>query len=192
MTRRGHHPGVCRWCDLPVTGAKGQPTKGTWHPDCVLAFKLIHWPAVTRAAVFERDKGICARCGRDAVAWARSRHEIHRLDQWFIRQEALRLFGPMGWHWSNEAAEAWHRQQLKTFEAHYRLQGSGHSDGWQHDHIRPLMEANGDISFWHLSNIQTLCSACHVQKGREDNARRRAAKVLAAPIRQPELNLAPA
>lgn len=45
---------------------------------------------------------------------------------------------------------------------------------WQHDHIRPLVEANGDISFWHLDNIQTLCTACHVAKGKEDSRRRKA------------------
>ena len=56
--------GMCRWCEQPVVGPKGQPTKATWHPACVQEFKLIHWPAETRAAVFARDKGICARCGR--------------------------------------------------------------------------------------------------------------------------------
>lgn len=50
-------------------------------------------------------------------------------------------------------------------------------DLWQHDHIRPLVEARGDLSFWRLDNIQTLCTPCHKQKGREDHARRRQERI---------------
>lgn len=169
-------PGVCRWCALPVLTPKGQPAKGSWHVACVTAFKLIHWPAETRAAVLERDNGICARCGRDAVTWAKSRHEIERLDRWLMRKERERLFGPMGWHWSCAPAEAWEKQQVETFERHYGLQGSGHSHGWQHDHIRPLLEADGRIEFWELANIQTLCAQCHQAKTASEAAARAAAR----------------
>lgn len=57
--------------------------------------------------------------------------------------------------------------------------GATHLSGtstWQHDHIRPLVEAHGDLAYWKMENVQTLCSACHIEKGREDNARRRALK----------------
>lgn len=46
---------------------------------------------------------------------------------------------------------------------------------WQADHIRPLLDANGDIEFYLLANLQTLCTPCHVAKGVEDNRRRKAA-----------------
>lgn len=44
---------------------------------------------------------------------------------------------------------------------------------WQADHIRPLLEANGDISYFLLANLQTLCHECHIAKGKEDNRRRK-------------------
>lgn len=123
--------GSCRWCALPIVNSKGEPVKKLWHRKCVKEFKLLHWPAETRRAVFERDQGKCARCARQ----------------------------------------------------HPTLRGNL----WQHDHIRPLVEANGDLTFWHLDNIQTLCTTpCHVEKGKEDNARRRAYKLAAAPVTKAE------
>lgn len=45
-------------------------------------------------------------------------------------------------------------------------------NGWQMDHIIPLIEANGDIKYWLLDNLQTLCKPCHKEKtGREATAR---------------------
>ena len=35
---------------------------------------------------------------------------------------------------------------------------------WHMDHIKPLYEANGDITYWYLENIQTLCLKCHREK----------------------------
>lgn len=32
------------------------------------------------------------------------------------------------------------------------------------DHIKPLIEANGNISYWEMPNLQTLCIKCHTAK----------------------------
>ena len=37
-------------------------------------------------------------------------------------------------------------------------------NGWQMDHITPLIEANGDLEYWRLPNLQTLCKVCHKAK----------------------------
>lgn len=37
-------------------------------------------------------------------------------------------------------------------------------DGWHMDHIVPLIESNGDIKYWTLPNLQTLCKRCHAEK----------------------------
>jgi hypothetical protein len=66
-------------------------------------------------------------------------------------------------------------RQMK--EAGMSISGSA----WQHDHIRPLIEANGDLTFWQLDNIQTLCTACHVAKTADDNRRIRASRLNIAP-----------
>jgi 5-methylcytosine-specific restriction endonuclease McrA len=48
------------------------------------------------------------------------------------------------------------------------------------DHIKPLIEAQGDLSFWQMGNLQTLCHPCHTAKtsseATERAAKRRAAK----------------
>lgn len=128
-------PGLCRWCGHPVLNGKGEliKRKRIWHPACVKEFKLLHWPAETRYAVWARDHGFCARCGIDTEATIRQRYGA----------------------------------RLGTHMPH----GTGRL--WQHDHIRPLVEANGNLDFWRLDNIQTLCHPCHVAKGKEDNARRK-------------------
>lgn len=140
MKRHPQLKGVCRWCDRPMLGLNGQPTKGTWHPSCVVAFKLIHWPAVTRAAVLERDNGICARCGTDCEAARRRAPEVLRLDDWLMRAEATARFGPWATHWSNEGGMRWLREQRANQRAHYGFPNG--STWWQHDHIRYLL--NGE------------------------------------------------
>ncbi len=37
-------------------------------------------------------------------------------------------------------------------------------DKWHMDHIVPLIESNGDLTYWQLSNLQTLCLSCHTVK----------------------------
>ena len=120
-------PGTCKWCGLPIPDKNGKKSRATWHEACVLAYKLIHWPSVTRRAVWRRDHGRCRSCG---------------------------VICPRGSH-------------------------------WHVDHIQPLIQANGDISFWKMPNLQTLCLACHNKKtSLESKARAKAradAKRLANP-----------
>lgn len=44
---------------------------------------------------------------------------------------------------------------------------------WQCDHRKPLIDAKGDISFWQLPNLQTLCKKCHSAKTVKENTARR-------------------
>lgn len=100
-------PGQCRQCGGEILNKKGELNKrARWHSKCVKEYKLLHWPQVTRRAVYKRDKGICAHCGKQAKRGQR----------------------------------------------------------WDMDHIKPLVESNGDLSYWKLPNLQTLCPSCHIQK----------------------------
>lgn len=169
-------PGHCGWCDKPIINPDGKPSRRSWHPDCVVAFKLIHWPYETRNAVFDRDRGICARCGVDTVRQKRIADETMMLQRWLGQQEHHKLFGRGPFHGGPGADLKplfWLTNQLDEYRRAMGWPPSG-TTYWQHDHIRPLIEARGDISFWALENIQTLCTACHITKGKEDNARRRA------------------
>lgn len=38
------------------------------------------------------------------------------------------------------------------------------SKGWDLDHITPLIEGDGSLSFWQMPNLQTLCKPCHKAK----------------------------
>lgn len=50
--------------------------------------------------------------------------------------------------------------------------------GWDMDHRKPLIEAKGDISYWKLDNLQTLCWECHKKKtGSEASMRAEARRI---------------
>ena len=56
--------GMCRWCGLVIFKKTGDiNTRANWHPDCVKAYRVIHFPRDTKRAVWNRDKGICYLCG---------------------------------------------------------------------------------------------------------------------------------
>jgi 5-methylcytosine-specific restriction endonuclease McrA len=79
---------LCRWCSLEVP-----PRRFTFCSDwCVHEWRLRTDPGYLRRQVFERDRGVCARCGLDTAAeWRR----IHRL-RWARRQVALAEWGIRG------------------------------------------------------------------------------------------------
>lgn len=57
--------GKCRWCGRSVY-KKGTTTpnmRARWHPQCVTAYMMVAHPRKQRAAVFKRDRGVCAKCG---------------------------------------------------------------------------------------------------------------------------------
>ena len=56
--------GVCRQCGYTILRPDGrQNFRANWHPACVKEYRLIHFPADTRKAVWKRDQGVCGYCG---------------------------------------------------------------------------------------------------------------------------------
>jgi 5-methylcytosine-specific restriction endonuclease McrA len=47
---------------------------------------------------------------------------------------------------------------------------------WDMDHIKPLIEAQGNLDYWRLPNLQTLCSPCHTAKTSAEATARAAAR----------------
>lgn len=45
---------------------------------------------------------------------------------------------------------------------------------WHMDHIKPLIEALGNIDYWRLPNLQTLCTDCHKAKTSKEATERAA------------------
>lgn len=132
---------LCRFCQRLVT-----PPRRSWcSKDCVDAF-LIQASGGFRAAVFERDRGVCAGCGLDTELLRR------------ILRHAIRSLATQGgYRWCYEKQV---RQTLGLPDCDSR---------WEADHIIPLIEG-GENS---LQNGRTLCVPCHKAETRQ-LARRRA------------------
>lgn len=142
--RRKQPKGQCRWCDTPILKPDGSVnTYRGWHPDCVTLYRIAAFSNDQRRAVWERDRGLCARCGTQT-----------------IRNVVIRGFGNTG----DRVVD------LAKVPYHY-LPPTGHL--WQADHIRPLVEANGDLAYYAVANLQTLCTKCHLEKGANDRKRRK-------------------
>lgn len=174
MTRQPAPKGVCRWCDQPILDKNGLPGQRTWHPACVVDHDVTVNPGSTRQAVFQRDHGICACCGLDSEARKRYWVDTERLWYWLARRHFDDEFSAgripfTSWGEAYSLARADLARQMKAAGAVSLTESA-----WQHDHIRPLVDANGDLQFWRLANIQTLCTACHKAKTARE-ARERAA-----------------
>jgi hypothetical protein len=156
--------GFCRWC--------GEATKGKllWHQGaCLDAFFLATRSASQRRVCMDRDKGVCRACGLDTIKQERlardTVHLVNRLVQMDLRQE-----GNFAWN-------DWRRKDAMVKEG-MKNRGLVIPGGawWQADHRKPLVEANGDLSYWAAENLQTLCHWCHAKKSAADNRRRKLEK----------------
>jgi 5-methylcytosine-specific restriction endonuclease McrA len=101
-------------------------------------------PSAARERVFERDRGVCARCCRDTLDLLRRLRNLARRRP---RPEVL--------------VEA--RQLALGFEAAVEVGRRGRvlrirRTLWQADHILPVAEGGGGCS---LENLRTLCLPCH-------------------------------
>lgn len=76
--------GFCRWCGRPIFKSKkkgaGLDLWKKFHTECNKEYKLHAVSSVRRKAVFERDKGICALCGKDCSADPKSWEADHELE----------------------------------------------------------------------------------------------------------------
>lgn len=168
-TRRGLTPGQpgmlvvpklhCSGCGRPVP--KG---RRNWCSEaCIEDRKIRNSPAYARQRVLERDRGVCAHCGRDCVALEA------KVVAW------LRAGAAAG----ANAVDHYMRRRRRAAIA-YRfgvlVTGGGFEFAsirslWQADHIVPVVEGGGGCG---LDNLRTLCVPCHKRETRE-LARRRAA-----------------
>jgi 5-methylcytosine-specific restriction endonuclease McrA len=65
--------------------------------------------------------------------------------------------------WPSEARKVvWKRDKGVCRSCGTQCERRNH--GWHLDHIQPLIEAQGDLTFWQLPNLQTLCVPCHKAK----------------------------
>ena len=58
-------------------------------------------------------------------------------------------------------------ERPEWYHAHLKL-GVSTSKYWQADHVVALINAERDLKFWTLENLQTLCTECHKKKTKQD------------------------
>jgi len=79
---------LCRWCNLEVP-ARRFTFCSDW---CVHEWKLRTDPGYLRERVFERDRGVCAKCAVDTRAAfidlkrARGTHRLQLLERWGLKR----------------------------------------------------------------------------------------------------------
>ncbi|WP_407304016.1 HNH endonuclease [Acinetobacter sp.] len=66
-------------------------------------------------------------------------------------------------HASTTRQAVWKRDHGKCRSCGKQCDRKG-ANGWDMDHITPLIEANGEMKYWTLENLQTLCKPCHKAK----------------------------
>lgn len=154
--------GYCRWCGDATSGNR------LWHPGkCLDDFFLATTSKSQRRVCFERDKGVCRCCGLDTE---REKARVRETEGMLLSLRRLERRGPpfIPWHgnWNQDEDE---------MRAAMMVRGLRQPPGawWQADHIKPLVEANGDITYWQADNLQTLCHWCHAKKSAADTRRRK-------------------
>ena len=126
----------CTWCGQPVPRGRR-----TWCSDsCVSAFRARCDTAAQATLVLNRDRGICADCGRDTIAAAREAEAAWRQSPHYM------------------AYRNW--DQRRALFAQF-----GYARGrWREvDHVVPVIEGGGLMG---PDNLRLLCGACHAQHTR--------------------------
>ena len=152
-------PGICRGCGEEFTTKAGERHRGRrWCADCAPAWRVASQPLVARAAVFQRDVGICHDCGLDCTsyevdsgaAWGTYRVQINR-------QRAL--------VWCERALDVVNHSQQRS---RYLID----LGDWHVDHAMPLhlvdREKPEAWREWTLPNLRTRCPSCHAEKTAEE------------------------
>lgn len=179
-------------------GCGRAPGKGrrTWHSqECVDRWMWANSPQFVRGKLWDRDKGVCAKCGADAGRaerrakacfpenWQAKHGHAVRLLSWrkrngygkpapdFLRRDATRF-------------DAWNARVRSAMEKRIeqlRMDGWNvfrRSSWWEVDHIVPVAEGGGQCG---PDNYRTLCCRCHLVVTNELRQRLRKAKGPVAP-----------
>lgn len=152
--------GICRLCAEPIL-LDGKPAKRRrWHPGCVEVWLIATSSEAATAALFRRDRGVCAACGYDCEAPANWRLAAER----YVRGPAGKVAFVAVQPWRDEADGPYCRLRREKLV------------DWQGDHVVPLWSVDRDaedaMRYWGLENLQTLCTPCHLDKTAAEAAQR--------------------
>lgn len=122
--------------------------------ECATAFEIAYFPSRTRWHVWQRDKGVCARCGCDT-------DKLERVFEWAARIDYAHGYGknydyPGGGRWSSPDFLLALWREL-GFSDHWSRDG----ERWQADHVHECVRGGWGLG---LENFRTLCTPCHKQE----------------------------
>ena len=144
---------ICIMCGKPLTGRKQ-----TWcgDPQCW----QLQWirsgdQSEMRRYLFEKEKGICQRCGTDCEM-------IREVAKWLLRHHIVDGRGKEIGTTSDTCLGLGMLSEFQKLGFPIKVTYHGlHT--WEADHIVPLAEGGTH----HEDNLQTLCIACHKQDTKE-------------------------
>jgi hypothetical protein len=116
--------------------------------------------------------GTCRQCGGDIL---KKDGSINKRASWHPKcVTEYRLV-----HFPNDTRRAvWKRDKGKCYICGTIV---GRRE-WELEHIRPLIEAKGDLSFWQLPNCACVCIPCHQKKTAKEAGERAAARRALKPV----------
>lgn len=110
-------------------------------------------------------EGTCRWCNLEVGLTRTGRKSKSRWHTSCFEEYAILFFA------STTRKAVWQRDKGKCASCGCQTDRKG-QNGWQMDHIVPLIEANGDLQYWRLGNLQTLCKRCHTTKTSAEAAER--------------------
>jgi 5-methylcytosine-specific restriction protein A len=146
---------LCRWCWTEVP-----PRRISWcGEECVTASGIRSSASIVQWHVRNRDAGICARCGADAL-------------------KASRIINRLRWYAPKALEHGWTSRSVKIRDAYEAFREDGYAASglilaawgrrggrhdapmelWEADHIVPVIRGGGCCG---LENYRTLCVPCH-------------------------------
>ena len=158
----------CRWCKRPVA-----PPKRNWcgDPACVRAWKIRTDPATFRAAVFERDRGVCSACGLDATAYdvaAIQRAMAASVDAQIAARSANRRVAARAAGVEVRPVSEWLKRLAAALRWRREHRVKVRDSAWEAHHTRAIVDG-GD--WFDLDRVATVCAPCHRKLTAELNAR---------------------
>lgn len=122
-----------RLCRMPGCGQLvGKGRRSYCSRKCSLEFEIAYFPSSSRRHLRNRDKGICAICGRDCYKFQRVMKWVQRFTNYKTARDICNELGFPGYVHAGEI--------------------------WQVDHAKPVCEGGWGTG---LENLRTLCSVCH-------------------------------
>jgi 5-methylcytosine-specific restriction protein A len=151
---------ICRWCRCEITAMtkRGKPDirRTFCSNECGEMAAVASSSSYARFRVFDRDSGVCARCGMDTEYIKMTLNPLLKeaADTWREpwRGEALREIV------AHELEALGFSPRVASGAAGHRWAGALNTHLWEADHIVPVVEGGGGCG---LENLRTLCRACH-------------------------------